>query len=91
MHWLGITENNFTNLALLVVITNLSTLLPLPFLGWLPRSGDAATADVESALHPVPMIEADSCASKHLGQPFLPDLMTEFIPHSRQPEAIAED
>ncbi len=92
MHWLGITENNFTNLALLVVITNLSTLLPLPFLGWLPRSGDAAaTADVESALHPVPMIEVDSCASKHLGQPFLPDLMTEFIPHARQPEAIAED
>ncbi len=36
MHLLGVTENNFTNLGLLVVITNLSTLLPLPFLGWLP-------------------------------------------------------
>jgi folate/biopterin transporter len=37
--WLGVTENNFDQLWLLVVITNLSTLLPLPFLGWLP-SGD---------------------------------------------------
>ena len=37
--WLGVTENNFNQLWLLVTITNLSTLLPLPFLGWLP-SGD---------------------------------------------------
>ncbi len=37
--WLGVTENNFEHLWLLVIITNLSTLLPLPFLGWLP-SGD---------------------------------------------------
>ncbi|GAB4473740.1 MAG: folate/biopterin family MFS transporter [Elainellaceae cyanobacterium] len=36
MHWLGVTEDNFSNLWLLVIITNLSTLLPLPFLGWLP-------------------------------------------------------
>ena len=37
--WLGVTESNFDNMWLLVIITNLSTLLPLPFLGWLP-SGD---------------------------------------------------
>ncbi|MBF2065303.1 MAG: folate/biopterin family MFS transporter [Calothrix sp. C42_A2020_038] len=36
MHLMGITESNFDNLALLVIITNLSTLLPLPFLSWLP-------------------------------------------------------
>ncbi|HEY9802719.1 MAG TPA: folate/biopterin family MFS transporter [Leptolyngbyaceae cyanobacterium] len=36
MHWLGITETNFDSLWLLVLITNLSTLLPLPFLQWLP-------------------------------------------------------
>ena len=36
--WLGVTENNFDQLWLLVVITNLSTLLPLPFLGWLPAT-----------------------------------------------------
>lgn len=38
MHLMGITESNFDNLALLVVITNVSTLLPLPFLNWLPAA-----------------------------------------------------
>ena len=33
---LAVTEANFENLWLLVTITNLSTLIPLPFLGWLP-------------------------------------------------------
>ncbi len=36
MHGLGITDSDFTQLWLLVIITNLSTLLPLPFLSWLP-------------------------------------------------------
>ncbi|MFM7612679.1 MAG: folate/biopterin family MFS transporter [Synechococcales cyanobacterium] len=35
-HWLGITESNFNNLWILVLITNLSTLLPLPVIHWLP-------------------------------------------------------
>jgi folate/biopterin transporter len=38
MHWLNITETNFESLWLLVIITNLSTLLPLPFINWLPAS-----------------------------------------------------
>lgn len=37
-HWLGITETNFELMWLLVIITNLSTLLPLPFINWLPKS-----------------------------------------------------
>ncbi|MBD2497483.1 folate/biopterin family MFS transporter [Nostoc sp. FACHB-280] len=37
MHWLGITESNFDSLWILVTITNLSTLLPLVFLNWLPK------------------------------------------------------
>lgn len=41
MHWLNITESNFENLWLLVTLTNLSTLLPLPFIHWLP--GDSAS------------------------------------------------
>ena len=36
MHLLGIAQNNFDNLWILVIIANLSTLLPLPFLHWLP-------------------------------------------------------
>ncbi|BAZ13163.1 hypothetical protein NIES4071_50020 [Calothrix sp. NIES-4071] len=38
MYLMGITESNFDNLPLLVIITNLSTLLPLPFLSWLPAA-----------------------------------------------------
>ncbi|BBA79620.1 putative biopterin transport-related protein BT1 [cyanobacterium endosymbiont of Rhopalodia gibberula] len=36
--WLRVTQTNFDNLWILVIITNLSTLLPLPFLGWLPAT-----------------------------------------------------
>lgn len=35
-YWLGVTETNFDHLWILVLITNLSTLLPLPLLNWLP-------------------------------------------------------
>lgn len=37
---LGITQENFDKLWLLVIIANLSTLLPLLFLGWLPASDE---------------------------------------------------
>ena len=51
MHWLNITETNFESLWLLVLITNLSTLLPLPFLNWLP----AAESEVAT-----PILQASS-------------------------------
>ncbi|MBD2384835.1 folate/biopterin family MFS transporter [Cylindrospermum sp. FACHB-282] len=38
MHWLNITSTNFDLLWLLVLIANLSHLLPLAFLKWLPES-----------------------------------------------------
>lgn len=37
--WLGVTESNFDNLALLTVICNLSSLYPLVFIGWLDEGG----------------------------------------------------
>ncbi|MGK7939693.1 MAG: folate/biopterin family MFS transporter [Crocosphaera sp.] len=43
-HWIGVTDTNFDNLWLLVIITNLSTLLPLPLVKWLPNS-DPQTSD----------------------------------------------
>lgn len=87
MHQFGITESNFNNLALLVVITNVSTLLPLPLLGWLPGADSVQSAEkTEVALHPSTAIDLDSSSSKHLAQPFLPDLMTELVTHSREPE-----
>lgn len=51
MHLLGITQNNFNNLWLLVVIANVSTLLPLPFLNWLPAkevASDTASEQLET-------------------------------------------
>ncbi|MEO0949070.1 MAG: folate/biopterin family MFS transporter, partial [Cyanobacteria bacterium J06641_5] len=44
---MGVTETNFENLGLLIVVANLSSLLPLPFLSWLP-SGDATDEDAIS-------------------------------------------
>ncbi|KAM3308852.1 folate-biopterin transporter 1, chloroplastic isoform X1 [Capsicum chacoense] len=36
-HILGVTKDKFDNLALLIIICNLSSLLPIPLLGLLPR------------------------------------------------------
>ncbi len=57
MHTMGITESNFDNLPLLVFITNLSTLLPLPFINWLPAAdsqslGVAPAKPVEESFIP---------------------------------------
>ncbi|MEB3335881.1 MAG: folate/biopterin family MFS transporter, partial [Leptolyngbyaceae bacterium] len=62
MHWLGINEHNFDALWLLVLLTNLSTLLPLPFLGWLPTTHESiqspethlTSTDEVPAWQPVP-------------------------------------
>jgi len=37
-HWLGVTENNFDRLWLLVILTNVSTLLPLPLIQFVPAT-----------------------------------------------------
>ncbi len=47
MQGLGITETQFQTLWILVIITNLSTLLPLPLLNWLPD--DAASPHPQTA------------------------------------------
>jgi folate/biopterin transporter len=36
--WLGVTEVDFSNLWILMLMTNLSNLIPLPFLGLLPTA-----------------------------------------------------
>ena len=79
MYWLGITESNFQSLWLLVMITNLSTLLPLPFLNWLPESkhhlfGQHATAELQPGLEP------ELVPSQSLGHNFVPELESELIP-----------
>lgn len=67
MHWLGITETNFNALWVLVVITNLSTLLPLPFLNWLP----AADPQTETSTLQITANDGE--------QPFMADLMPDLM------------
>jgi folate/biopterin transporter len=63
MRWFDITQNNFDSLWLLVVIANVSTLLPLPFLNWLP-AGEKQTETLQTASS----LEANTAA----GQTLLP-------------------
>ncbi len=74
-HWLGINETNFDKLWLLVLITNLSTLLPLIFLGWLPGADENSEQTVS---------DTPSFSSLEL-----PNLVSELVPPRRQ-EAIIE-
>ena len=58
MHWLGVDETNFTNLWIVVIITNLTTLLPLPLIGWLPGADeDQDTGALPEAS--VPMLQTE--------------------------------
>ena len=80
-HLLGITETNFDNLWLLVIITNLSTLLPLPFIGWLPKE------DPQSLVHETTnerMLSPAEAVPHHLAgsvieSSMIPDLVPEFV------------
>lgn len=73
-HLMGISESNFDNLPLLVIITNISTLLPLPFLNWLPA------ADSQSAT-------GTMAASTNIEQQFIPDFASELMLQQPEPEA----
>jgi folate/biopterin transporter len=80
-HWLGVTETNFDKLWLLVLITNLSTLLPLPFIQWLPKGDPQETTRDglhEPSLPPAEVYEHHSTGSV-IEQTFLPDLVPEFF------------
>ena len=76
--WLGVTETNFDRLWLLVTITNLSTLLPLPFLGWLP-SGDPGEANSNDlAPNEAPVHSSGSLTESSI----TPNLVPEFVVNS---------
>jgi len=87
MHWLGVSDTNFERLWLLVVITNLSTLLPLPLVRWLPAE------DVpEQAPALQPNLEPELVPAKHPGNGLMPELVSELVQSSRLPEPeVLED
>lgn len=67
MYGLGISETNFEWLWLLVVIANLSTLLPLPLLHWLPEA-DPELPQIS------PLSPRTQGAEATLSEPLLSDL-----------------
>jgi folate/biopterin transporter len=78
--WLGITETNFDRLWILIIITNVSTLLPLIFIGWLPDGDpqDSETTTTYRSLAPAEMSEHHPIGSL-LETKLMPDLIPEFI------------
>jgi folate/biopterin transporter len=87
MQGLGITESNFEPLWLLVMMTNLTTLLPLPLLTWLPQ-GDIQQ-DVKHLEELQPALEPEILPAKQPNQ-ILPELMSELVRTPGLPEP-AED
>ncbi|MEO6863515.1 MAG: folate/biopterin family MFS transporter [Microcoleus sp.] len=88
-HWLGITDRNFDNLWLLIVITNLSTLLPLPFLNWLPaESTESGDPNYQQSL---PVLEAEIGSAKPGGQHFMPEYFPDLVPTVRPKSRTAEN
>ncbi len=69
-HWLGVTDHNFDKLWILVLIANLSSLLPLPLLGWLPSAEEMPSCGPEGCIE-VHALDFDPTSSKHLSQPML--------------------
>lgn len=57
-HWLGITETDFENLWLLVTLTNLSTLLPLPLLFLLPKTSSQGDEKIMVSGQALPVSQA---------------------------------
>lgn len=76
-HYLGVTETNFDNLWLLVTITNVSTLLPLPFINWLPAAEEETPKIIEPGL------------KNGEEQEILPNLIPEII-LQQQPEEVVD-
>lgn len=75
-HWLGVTETNFDNLWLLLVITNLSTLLPLPLLKLLPN--DDPQSHIQRENLPVSEVFEHHLSGSVLGTEMMPEVMTNF-------------
>jgi len=86
MHWLGIRENHFEALWLLVVVTNLSTLLPLPLVRWLPAR--EIQTEIQS-FQAQPMSEP-LVPSQQVNQAVLPELVSELIAQPGLPEHAEE-
>lgn len=75
-HYLGVTETNFDNLWLLLLITNLSTLLPLPLLKLLPN--DDPQSHIQTQNLPVSEVFEHHLSGSVLGTEMMPEVMSNF-------------
>ncbi|MDJ0517150.1 MAG: folate/biopterin family MFS transporter [Trichodesmium sp. MO_231.B1] len=78
MHWLKVTETNFDNLWLLLIVTNLSTLLPLPLLNWLPSFN--AQTEEEGNINFLPVLDPETAGSKIGGHYLISEYLPEIVP-----------
>ena len=81
-HLLGITETQFDNLWLLVLIANVSTLLPLVFLQWVPdddpqKAVEAASAEIPGQ-SPTPIDDETASSLKPLFPEAIPIVQEEI-------------
>jgi hypothetical protein len=77
-HLLGVTDTNFDKLWLLVLITNVGSMLPLIFIKLLPNEDTQVTIVTTKSLPPSSAIEHQQTGI--VGhQSFIPDLLPEFL------------
>jgi BT1 family len=77
-HFLGVTDKNFDKLWLLVLITNLGSMLPLIFINLLPNEDAQVTIATTKSIPPSSAIEHQQTGIVGT-QSFIPDLLPEFL------------
>lgn len=82
-HLLGVTETNFEQMWLLVLITNLSTLLPLPLLGLLPNSDPQLEVDKIKQIPPVEIYEHHTPGAM-ISQDIMPEILIDLSGNNRE-------
>ncbi|NCO75242.1 MAG: folate/biopterin family MFS transporter [Cyanobacteria bacterium] len=79
-HWLGVTQTNFDNLWLLLLITNLSSLLPLFLLKLLPNEDPQIHHNLQNL--PTSEIYEHHSSGAVFGQDIMPDVIIDISSHS---------
>jgi folate/biopterin transporter len=77
-HYLGITDTNFDKLWLLVVITNIGSIVPLIFIKWLPDEDPQEHLNNMRSIPPGSAIEPAHMGIPG-GQSYIPDMLPEFL------------
>lgn len=79
-HWLGVTETNFEHLWLLLLITNLSSLLPLFLIKLLPNEDPQLHHNVKNL--PTSEIYEHHSAGSVFGQDIMPEVIIDLNSHT---------